>query len=64
VQTARNPVALVLQDTAKLNESLARPGWMWRGVMLAFVKGTGDPALGSISTALQGVPAVRLISAK
>jgi hypothetical protein len=63
-QTARNLVATVLQDTAKLNESLARPEWMRKGVMLAFVKGTSETMLASIRTALGDMPTVRLISAK
>jgi len=62
-KAAKEFVAKVQQDTAKLRAGVAVTGFMTRGVMLAFVKGTTGKVMEAIHRSLIALPCVRLTTA-
>jgi hypothetical protein len=62
-KAAREFVAKVRQDTAKLRAGVAVTGFMTKGAMLAFVKGTTGRVMEAIHRSLIALPCVRLTTA-
>jgi hypothetical protein len=62
-KAAKEFVAKVRQDTAKLTAGVATTGFMGEGAMLAFVKGTTGRVMDTISRSLDAVPSVQLTNA-
>jgi hypothetical protein len=62
-KAAREFVAKVQQDTAKLQAGVAVTGFMTKGAMLAFVKGTTGKVMDAVSRSLSALPCVRLTTA-
>lgn len=59
-KAAKEFVAKVQQDTAKLRAGVAVTGFMTKGIMLAFVKGTSGRVLDTISRSLSEAPCTQL----
>ena len=59
-KAAKDFVAKVRQDTAKLRAGVAVMGFMMKGAMLAFVKGTTGKVMDTITHSLSAEPCVQL----